>query len=423
MQHDFLEFLNASYTPYHAVGCLAMQLQEAGFHHLEESAHWELQPGDCGFVVRGGALIAFRLSNASAPASHGFRITLAHTDSPSLKLKLADAKGGQDGEPLRIPVEVYGGPILSTWLDRPLGVAGRVAGMSDGRPSAELVASEGPLAVIPNPPPHFTNTNSGHFSYNAQDHLAALFDAPDLASLYELLLAGLPMPVGKTLPAAELYLYSTMPAQLIGLSSTPYIQGARIDNLSSCHSIIEALLAAPNSEDTQVAALFNLEEVGQSFDSAGSNFLPRVLSRIAHAFSADADATARMLANSQPMLSIDVAHAFNPNFASFYDPGYAPKLGGGPALKLNAQLRYATTVLGEALFQQVAAKANVPTQVFEARSDMPCGGTIGPVTAAALGIPAIDLGIPIWAMHSLRETASIADVAYLTRFVQAYWEL
>ena len=397
MQHDFLEFLNASYTPYHAVGCLAMQLQEAGFRHLEESAHWELQPGDCGFVVRGGALIAFRLSTATAPDAHGFRIALAHTDSPSLKLKLADANGGKNGEPLRIPVEVYGGPILSTWLDRPLGVAGRVAGMSNGRPSAELVASEGPMAVIPNPPPHFTNTNSGHFSYNPQEHLAALFDAPDLASLYELLLAGLPMPVGKTLPAAELFLYSTMSAQLIGLSSTPYVQGARIDNLSSCHSIIEALLAAPNSEDTQVAALFNLEEVGQSFDSAGSNFLPRVLSRI--------------------------AHAFNPNFAGFYDPGYAPKLGGGPALKLNAQLRYATTVLGEALFHQVAEKANVPTQVFEARSDMPCGGTIGPVTATALGIPAIDLGIPIWAMHSLRETASIADVAYLTRFVQAYWEL
>ncbi|MBR6471866.1 MAG: M18 family aminopeptidase [Victivallales bacterium] len=423
MQHDILEFLTASYTPYHAVGNLAMQLQEAGFRHLEESAHWELQPGDCGFVVRGGALIAFRLSGARQPESHGFRIALAHTDSPSLKLKLADAKGGKDGEPLRIPVEVYGGPILSTWLDRPLGLAGRIAVMTDDGPVAQLIASEGPLAVIPNPPPHFANTNSGHFSYNAQENLAALFDAPDLASLYELILSGMPLQPSKTLPAAELHLYSTMPAQLIGLSSTPYIQGAHIDDLSSCHSIIEALLASPVSAETQVAALFNLEEVGQSFDSAGSNFLPRVLSRIAHSFSAEPDATTRMLANSQPMLSIDVAHAFNPNFASFYDPGYAPKVGGGPALKLNAQLRYATTVLGEAFFQQIAEKANVPTQVFEARSDMPCGGTIGPITAASLGIPAIDMGIPIWAMHSLRETASIADVAYLTRFVQAYWEL
>ena len=421
MQHDFLEFLDVSYTPYHAVGCLATQLREAGFRHLEEAEHWELQAGDCAFVVRGGALIAFRLSSAQDPASHGFRIALAHTDSPALKLKLADA--AQTGGTLRIPVEIYGGPILSTWLDRPLGVAGRVAGMTDGRPTAELVASEGPMAVIPNPPPHFTNTNSGHFSYNAQENLAALFDAPDLSSLYELLLAGLPMPEGKTLPAAELFLYSTMPAQLIGLSSAPYVQGAHIDNLSSCHSIIEALLASPATEETQVAALFNLEEVGQSFDSAGSNFLPRTLSRIAHAFSGAPDATARMLGASQPMLSIDVAHAFNPNFASQFDAGYAPKIGGGPALKLNAQLRYATTVLGEAFFHQVAAQADVPTQVFEVRSDMPCGGTIGPVTAAALGIPAIDLGIPIWAMHSLRETASIADVAYLTRFVQAYWQM
>ena len=123
MPHDFLEFLDASYTPYHAVGNFAVQLQEAGFKHLEEADHWELQPGDCGFVVRGGALIAFRLSSAQTPASHGFRIAMAHTDSPALKLKLADAKGGKDGEPLRIPVEIYGGPILSTWLDRPLGVA------------------------------------------------------------------------------------------------------------------------------------------------------------------------------------------------------------------------------------------------------------------------------------------------------------
>ncbi|MBP5300851.1 MAG: hypothetical protein J6Y80_05555, partial [Victivallales bacterium] len=263
---------------------------------------------------------------------------------------------------------------------------------------------------------------NGNFSYNPQDNLAALFDADDLTSLLQLLLSGSEMPGGES-PAAELFLYDPTPAQIIGISSKPYVQASRIDNLSSCHAIIQALLDTEDERTTQVAALFNLEEVGRSFDSADSNFLPKVLARIAAALSPASDAYERMLAASQPMLSIDVAHAFNPNFAQFYDPGYAPKVGGGPALKLNAQLRYATTVLGEAFFRAIAQKAEVPTQVFEARSDMPCGGTIGPVTAAKLGILTIDMGIPIWAMHSLRETCSLADVEYLTRFVQAYWEI
>ena len=417
MESDFLQFLNASLTPYHAVGYLAAQLQPAGFRHLEEADHWELKPGDRAFVVRGGALVAFQVGKRE----RGFRIALGHTDSPSLKLKLADASGGSHGHPLRIPVEVYGGPIFSTWLDRPLGVAGRIAAMTNDGPAAQLVDSEGAVAVIPNPPPHLVNLN-GNFSYNPQEHLAAIFDADDLTSLLQLLLSGTQIPGGQS-PAAELFLYDPTPAQVIGISSQPYVQASRIDNLSSCHGIIQALLATEDEQTTKVAALFNLEEVGRSFDSADSNFLPMVLRRIAAELDPAADAYERMLADSQPMLSIDVAHALNPNFANLFDSGYAPKVGGGPALKLNAQLRYATTVLGEAFFRAIAQKAEVPTQVFETRSDMPCGGTIGPVTAAKLGILTIDLGIPIWAMHSLRETCSLADVDYLTRFVKAYWEI
>ncbi|MBP5299819.1 MAG: hypothetical protein J6Y80_00310, partial [Victivallales bacterium] len=157
MSSDFLDFINASLTPYHAVGYLAAQLQKAGFRHLEEAEHWELNGGDCAFVVRGGAMVAFRVAKAQKPIESGFRIALAHTDSPSLKLKLADAKGGKDGNPLRIPIEVYGGPTFSTWLDRPLGVAGRIAAMTENGPAAQLVDSEGAVALIPNPPPHFVN--------------------------------------------------------------------------------------------------------------------------------------------------------------------------------------------------------------------------------------------------------------------------
>ncbi|MGN0867126.1 MAG: M18 family aminopeptidase [Oligosphaeraceae bacterium] len=409
------EFLEASPTAFHAVRWLSRRFQEAGFQCLAPGEPWRLQAGGRYFTTRNGSsLIAFRLG-ADAPLDHA-RMGVCHTDSPALKLRLRDAVPA--GSLLKVPVEVYGGATLAPWLDRPLLVAGRIPRRdASGRLDFPLVASPAPLAVIPNPPIHLASLNDG-FRYNPQTQLAALLDLESVEALRERLLPG----ESQETPAelwnmAELFLADAQPPVAMG----DLLQAPRLDNLTSAFALADALCAGEDSPQTLLGGFFDLEEVGLNFQSAGGDFLPSTLARLADALGAPSpQAIPRMMAASL-CLSLDVAHAFHPNFPELFDEKDAPRLGKGPALKFHANQNFATTLPAAAVVQDLALRGILPLQTFTPRSDSRCGSTIGRMVAGSLGVAVADLGIPLWAMHSIRETASLRDVQSLTDLLQAFF--
>lgn len=392
------------------------ELSHDGFVELKESDEWSLVPGGKYFVQRNlSSVIAFRIGNLCNP-----RLALCHTDSPSMKLRLKDAVE-QDGL-LRIPVEVYGGASNPTWLDRPLKIAGR-AFFTDAQGALKyhLVTGLLPKAVIPNPPIHFVNLNDG-LKYNQQTQLAAMLPYSSLQAFVDSITpAGYPQQPADTLQA-ELYLADGTGAVIID-GDLPLIQATHLDNLTSCHAVLEALCKCDNPQSTIVGGFFDLEEVGLNFQSAGSNFLRCVLERIALASqqAPSPQSIHRMLATATA-LSIDVAHAFHPNFQEKFDKPMAPVVGKGPAIKFQANQRYATTLPGATMLREIAKRAQLPLQEFTPRSDMGCGSTIGPMVAGSLGIQTIDIGVAIWAMHSIRETCAVKDVQTLAALVEAFFK-
>lgn len=433
---ELLQLLDQCCTPYHTVAVVCNQLQKQGFIQLREEDEWCLEE-DCGYFVSRGdtSVIAFHTGTAPWNPIQGFRIGLCHTDAPSLKLRLRSAE--QRLEQLRIPVEVYGGPILSSWLDRPLDVAGQLFGIdANGETVSLLVRSESPLAVIPNPAIHLVDLNHG-FAYNPQQHLAALLGRGNLHDLWEQLIPQEFRSNFNQIMGGALYLVDGTPATLCGLNGD-YIQAGRLDNAISCLAFCQAMARAVQQPQytCQVAAFFDLEETGSNFNSAGSSFLPTVLKRITNAFSLDSDAFYRKCANSF-MVSADAAHAIHPNFPEYHEnaeaatgaPGYAlnddcaysPKPGKGVVLKSQCSQSYATTAVGETLFNGLCSAYNIPCQYFLPRSDKRFGRTIGPNCAAELGIPTVDIGAPMWSMHSCRETMCLDDVAALVDFMGAFW--
>lgn len=421
--HDFAEgllgFIDASPTPYHAVAGLSKILLSAGFKEYRESETWDAVPGSMGFVVRNqSALAIFQMGEVALSAKTGFRIIAAHTDSPALKLKHQAAQ--TTGGCLRIPVEIYGSTIHSSWLDRPLGVAGRIVDLDSSPSEPELVCSRQPLTVIPNVAPHMNRDINEGFRYNPQQHLAALFGKGTLEELFANLL-----PKKRKLPSpdvlvAELFLYETEAACLTGFDQQ-LILAPRLDNLASCYAAVLALCKMQPGRQTRVLFLADNEEVGSvSMQGANSAFLRDFLTRLLPRKTASNDLLLRMLAQSS-LLSADAAHALHPNFPESHDPAYAPELNRGVVIKNNASLRYASNAISQAFLLRQCRKNQIPVQSFAARSDKGCGSTIGPVCSALLGIPALDLGIPLWGMHSCRETSGKDDPLFLRNAFEAYW--
>ncbi|MCQ2396103.1 MAG: M18 family aminopeptidase [Lentisphaeria bacterium] len=412
---DIIEFLNSSPTQFHSAATIASELVRNGFAELNECDEWALVHGGKYFVQRNNSsVIAFRTGDLCNP-----KLAVCHTDSPSLKLRLKDASV-QDGL-LRIPVEVYGGASNPTWLDRPLKVVGRAFfSDADSVLKYHLISSDSPKAVIPNPPIHFVNLNDG-LKYNQQNQLAAMLPYSSLQALVDSITpAGFPQQPAESLQA-ELYLADAQKAILID-GDIPLLQATHLDNLTSCHAVLNALCDCENPRSTIVGGFFDLEEVGLNFQSAGSNFLRCVLERIVLATQKPASLQAlhRMLATATA-LSIDVAHAFHPNFQEKFDKAMSPVIGKGPAIKFHANQRYATTLSGAVMLRELAKKASLMIQDFTPRSDMGCGSTIGPMIAGSLGIQTIDIGVAIWAMHSIRETCASKDVQTLTSLVRAFY--
>jgi aspartyl aminopeptidase len=422
---DLLAFIDASPTPYHAVAEAARRLDGAGFARLDASEVWTLSPGDRRYAVRGGSLVAFEVGS-EPPARAGFRAIGAHTDSPNLRLKPRPdvvAHGYR-----QLAVEPYGGVLLHTWLDRDLSLAGRVSLRAGAGVREALVDFARPLVRVPALAIHLQRELAQEgLKLNAQKHLlpvVGLEGAPPLAEWLatELRAGGHAVDAADVL-AFELMLYDTQPSGLAGARGE-FVLAPRLDNLASCHAALSALAAAgsaPLPTFTRLVALYDHEEVGsRSASGAAGPILAEALDRIvAGTKGGEPQGLARALASSA-LVSADMAHAVHPNYADVHEPGHRPVIGKGPVIKVNANQSYASDAASAGLFAAHCRRAGVEPQHFVTRSDLPCGSTIGPITAARVGISTVDVGNPMLSMHSCREMAGTADVVPMIRVLESF---
>jgi aspartyl aminopeptidase len=425
---DLLAYIDASPTSWHCVAETARRLDALGFEALDEAGPWSVAPGKAYYIARGGALIALRVGTR-APWEAGFRIIGAHTDSPHLRLKpqpdVAKSSVRQLG------VEVYGGAIWYSWLDRDLGVAGRVFVRREGgaEPEARLFAIRAPICRIPSVAIHLNReVNSGGLKLNAQQHLAPMFAMESDDIDFRRLVADAAGVAPEAVVGWDAALFDAVPSAFGGWNDA-FVFAPRLDNQASCHAALAALSGTAATETTQVIALHDHEEVGSlSREGADGPFLETVLRRLSRpeiwGTTTTSDDHTERFARATALswhVSADMAHASHPNYADLHEPQHKPLLGGGPVIKINSNQRYATSGEGEALFSELAAAAGVPVQRFVTRTDLACGTTIGPIAAARLGIRTVDVGNPMLSMHAIREQCASADhprmIAVLARFL------
>lgn len=423
---NLLDFIDASPSPWHVVATIEQHLQNAGFQRVHESEPWQLTVGGRYYVIRDDSSIAAFVVGAKSLAEQGFKILGAHTDSPGLRIKPNPVLSGDNV--IRLAVEVYGGPILATFTDRDLSLAGRVAYQNQqGAIDSRLIRFEQPLLRLPNLAIHMNRAvNEDGLKLNKQTELPLLF-----AQALEQQLNGNPLQnlmqqatglQGEQILAWELNVYDTQKGAFWG-ESGEFLADSQLDNLASCHAGLTALLeeSALNSGNTLVCAFFDHEEIGsESCKGAAGSFLPDVLQRIASANLTTDEDFKRTLSNSL-MVSADMAHAYQPNFPHAYEPGHKITVNQGPVIKINANHRYASNCLSEAAFVDICRQAGVPFQKYSHRGDLPCGSTIGPIVSTKLGITTVDVGNPMWAMHSARESAGVVDHDYMIRALTCFF--
>jgi aspartyl aminopeptidase len=419
---DLLAFVHASPTPWHAVAESIRRLEAAGYRALDERERWTVQAGERVYVVRGGSSILALEVGTAPPSEAGFRLVGAHTDSPNLRVKPRGETRAHRAH--QLAVETYGGVLLHTWLDRDLALSGRVWVRSDTGVRPVLVRFERALARIPSLAIHLDRTvNEEGLRLNAQQHLPPLWG---LESTEELALAKLlgdaAQVTADAVVAYDLCLHDLVPPTRGGARGE-LLFAPRLDNLASCHAALSALTTARGPvAATRAAVLYDHEECGStSAQGASSPLLGDVLERLVLAQDASGDARARAMARSF-LISADMAHAVHPNYADKHEPGHRPYLGAGPVIKSNSNQRYATDGESWARFASWCAKADVQPQHFVTRTDLACGTTIGPLTAAQLGIRTVDVGNPMLSMHSCRELAAAADVAPMIAALRAFYE-
>jgi len=420
---DLGAFVTASPSSYHAAAEVARRAEAAGFARLAEDAAWDVTPGGRYVVVRDGSVIAFTLPDAAGPTT-GFTILGAHTDSTGFKLKPKPTTHGAGGW-WQAGVEVYGGPLLNSWLDRELELAGRIVTL-DG---TERLVRTGPMLRIPQLAIHLDRgVNDNGLTLDKQRHTQPVWGLGDAESAD--VLAALAADAGvdpATIGGYDVVLADTQPGRAFGAGQALFAS-ARLDNLLSAHAGLTALLGRASSTaggstsgaaSIEMLAAFDHEEIGSASRSgAAGPFLEDVLVRISTALGATAEQRAQAYAASLHVSS-DVGHAVHPNYAERHDPANHPVAGGGPILKINANQRYATDAHGAAAWTVACATAGVPTQEFVSNNVLPCGSTIGPISAARLGIRTVDVGVPILSMHSARELTAVVDPWYLARAMGA----
>ncbi len=420
---DLLQFLGASPTPFHAVETMATQLLSADFERLNEADHWVLVPGGRYFVTRNdSSIVAFTMGYGDV-AESGFRMTGAHTDSPCLKVKPQPdiVKCGY----YQLGVEVYGGVLLNPWFDRDLSMAGRVSYLTyDGALESALIDFKAPIAVIPSLAIHLDRNANKERTVNPQKDLPPLLFLSEKGShpdfhglLLQQLLEQYPSSDAEKVLDYEISLYDTQPPALIGLHEE-FIAGARLDNLLSCFTLMSSLMESEvDHQHVNLMVCSDHEEVGSaSASGAQGPFLESVLSRICGAGENQVRALDRSV-----MISVDNAHGVHPNFAEKHDANHGPILNEGPVIKVNANQRYASNSETAALFRHLCEQEQVPVQSFVVRSDMGCGSTIGPITASGIGVKTLDVGVPTFAMHSIRELAGHRDAYSLYQVLQGFY--
>ncbi|MEE7627522.1 M18 family aminopeptidase [Methylobacter sp. Wu8] len=425
---NLLDFIDASPSPWHVVKTIEAQLaaQTPPWQRLDETAKWTLQPGGRYYVVRDDSSIILFVQGQKPLTETGFKIVGAHTDSPGLRIK-PNAASSSDGL-VRLGVEVYGGPILATFADRDLSLAGRIAYKDDqGRITGKLVKFDQPLLRLPNLAIHMNRTvNEDGLKLQKQTELPLILSVLTEEQLpkayFSALLQQQSGVAAERILSWDLAVYDTQKGVFWGKDSEFYAD-SQLDNLASCHAALQALLdpAALQSDATRVCALFDHEEIGsQSNKGADGSFLPDVLQRIALSTATGSEDYARALAKSF-LISADMAHAYQPNFPNAYDPGHKVAVNKGPVIKVNANHNYSSESVSAAMFADWCEQAGAPYQKYSHRCDMPCGSTIGPITSAKLGIRSIDVGSPMWAMHSIRESAGVLDHDYMIRVMKRFF--
>ena len=421
---DLLTFIDASPSPWHAVDSVTKLLQENGFKPLIENQPWQFKKNGRYYVVRDGAsIIAFVIGN-QALAETGFRIVGAHTDSPGLRLKPKAAFSSQGIA--QLGVEVYGGPILATFTDRDLSLAGRVMVRDGNSHVARHVQFSSSIVRLPNLAIHMNReVNDKGLVLNKQTGLPLIFGfATDSAEAQTQLTNALAEQL-KVEPTDiitwDLSVYDTQKGSFWGLNEE-FIANSQLDNLASCHAAISALVNNKKPDSTSICALFDHEEVGsESATGASGSFMNDVITRICASTNTSVEDRLRALANSF-FVSADMAHAYHPNHASSYEPCHHALVNQGPVIKTNANQRYSTNADTAARFIQLCESANVPYQQYAHCTDLGCGSTIGPILAAQLGVASVDVGNPMWAMHSIRESAGVLDHSYMIAVLEALFK-
>ncbi len=409
---DLISFVEASPSSYHAAEQVAARLAASGYRGQDETEPWDASPGGH-YVVRDGAVVAWRIPGTPSAAA-GFRIVGAHTDSPGFKLKPRPTTGAAGWQ--QAGMEVYGGPLLNSWLDREFGLAGRLT-LTDG--TSRLVATPAWLR-IPQVAPHLDRSVNEALRLDRQAHLLPVFSVgrPGLDLLA--LVADHAGVAPEAIAGHDLFAAVAERPAVFGPEGE-FLASGRLDNLSSVHAGLVALLAADAGPDVPVLACFDHEEVGSASRSGASGpLLEQVLLRVAASMGLDPDGYQRMLARST-CISADAGHAVHPNYAGLHDPDHRPLLNAGPLLKTNANLRYTSDGASGAVWKRACAASGVPTQDFVSNNAVPCGSTIGPMTAERLGIVTCDVGIPLLSMHSTRELAGVRDPGWLAAALTAYF--
>jgi aspartyl aminopeptidase len=416
---DLMTFLAATPTPYHAVANAAERLEKAGFRQVAETDAWDGTTGGA-YVLRGGAIIAWYVPEGAAPHTP-FRIVGAHTDSPNLRVKPLPDSGAHGWR--QVAVEIYGGPLLNSWLDRDLGLAGRVS-LRDG--TTRLVNIDRPLLRVPQLAIHLDRSVSADgLKLDKQRHLQPVWGLgdPREGDLIAFVEQETGVPAGE-ITGWDLMTHSVEAPAYLG-RDRELLAGPRMDNLLSVHAGTAALAAVSAAGDLPyipVLAAFDHEENGSQSDTgADGPLLGTVLERSVFARGGTYEDRARAFAGTV-CLSSDTGHAVHPNYAERHDPTHHPRANGGPILKVNVNNRYATDGSGRAVFAAACEKAGVPFQSFVSNNAMPCGTTIGPITAARHGIRTVDVGVAILSMHSARELCGADDPFLLANSLAAFLE-
>lgn len=425
---DLASFLDASPVNFWAVATVAGHLDAMGFKALDMSAKWQLSPGGRYYVTKNGSAI-FAFIMGHGPSTEGFKIISAHSDSPGFRIK-PECEMVCDGNIVKLNTEVYGGPILYTWFDRPLSMAGRVILRSKDplNPEWRLIKFDRHLLTIPHLAIHFNRAvNEGNPLSRQKDMLPVLGRVADKSEARGLIQRMVAEKLGvapEDILDYDLSLFDTTRASVVGLSGE-FISSGRIDDLSMVHAAMTAMLdtAPVLSAGTRVMAIFDNEETGSGTkQGAASPMLDYILRRINAAAGGNEEDYFRAVASSF-MISADDAHGIHPNYPEKHDPTNHPTLGGGPVIKINANCKYMTDGDSAAVFRSICEKAGVKCQYFVNHSDSAGGSTLGNILTSQIPLRGVDVGAAIWAMHSVRETASLKDHEDMIKAFSVFYTL